>query len=111
MASLLRAELARLLLEEVSDPSLHEILITDVQITKDLKTARVFFSPQGEYSPKQEKETQKGFQRASSFFRRKIGDNLELRHVPALSFERDGHGQTVSRLLNLFEEVENCAHE
>jgi len=107
LASLVRAELATLLLEEVSDPSLKDILITDVQISKDLKSAKVFFIPNGECSAKQEKETIKGFERASSFFRRKIGENLDLRFVPALVFERDLHGQSVSRLLHLFNEVEN----
>lgn len=107
LSSLVRAELAKLLLEEVSDPSLKDILITDVQISKDLKSAKIFFIPQGEFSPKQEKETLKGFERASSFFRRKIGENLDLRFVPALVFERDLHGQSVSRLLHLFSEVEN----
>jgi len=109
MASLVRAELARLLLEEVSDPSLKDILITDVQISKDLKDAHVFFSPQGELSAKQEKEAKKGFERASSFFRRKIGENLDVRYVPALKFERDTHGQNVSRLLHLFDEVNATA--
>lgn len=107
MATLLRAEMARLLIEEVSDPSLREIIITDVELSKDLKHARVFFAPQqGEITPKQEKEIDKGLHRAVPFFRRKIADNLDLRYVPELIFQRDQHGESVSRLLHIFEEVE-----
>lgn len=105
MASLIRGEMARLLIEEISDPSLREIIITEIELSKDLKHARVFYSPQAEISPKQEKEIDKGLHRAMPFFRRKIADNLDLRYVPELIFQRDQHGESVSRLLHLFEEV------
>lgn len=111
MASLIRAELARLLIEEISDPSLKEILITDVTLSKDLKHARVFFAKPGEVSTKEEKEMYKGFTRAIPFLKRKIGDNLQLRFIPQLEFERDRHGESVTRLLHLFEEVEQPKKE
>lgn len=105
MSSLIRSEMARLLLEEISDPTLSHLILTDVVLTKDLKHARVFYAPQSEMTPKQEKEVTKGLERAKSFFRRKLADNLEMRYVPELVFERDAHGESVSRLLHLFDEV------
>ncbi len=107
MASLIRAELARILIEEVSDPRLREIVITEVELSKDLKQAKVFFtaSQQHPVSAKQDKELQRGFSRALPFFRRKIGDNLEIRFVPELEFCRDTHGESVNRLLGIFDDI------
>ena len=105
MASLIRAELARTLIEEVSDPSLKDVVVTEVELSKDLKSCRVLVATQSDISPKQEKEMQKGFQRAMPFFRRKIADNLGLRYVPTLEFSRDMHRESVARLLTLFDSV------
>jgi ribosome-binding factor A len=106
MAHTIRAELARILLEEVSDPALRESSIHEVILSKDLKHAKVFFGiPEGATANK----SAEGFQRAQAFFKKKLADNLKLRYVPSLEFERDVHTDSVNRLYDLFEEVR--AHE
>lgn len=101
VASLIRSELARLLIEEVSDPRLKEIVITEVEVTKDLQKARVFFA-KGEANLK---EVDRGLKRGIAFFRRRLGENLELRYVPELEFQVDDHGDNLNRLLHLFDDV------
>jgi len=101
MASLIHSELARLLIEEVSDPRLREIVITEVELSPDLKSGHVFFAL-GTAKPK---EVSEGFQRATPFFRKKLGDNLALRFVPTLQFHVDEHGNSLTRLLHIFEEI------
>ena len=106
MSSLIRAELARVLTQEISDPSLSDLTITEVELTNDLKLARVYFTSSApEVSPKKEKEIGRGFHRAAPYFRRKIGENLEVRYVPELEFIRDKHGESVNRLMHLMDEV------
>ena len=102
MASLIRSELARLLIEEVSDPRLREIVITEVELSPDLKNARVYFAIDASHL----KEVSQGFQRAIPFFRKKLGDNLALRYVPELLFQVDEHGNSLTRLLHIFDEIE-----
>jgi ribosome-binding factor A len=101
VASLIRSELARLLIEEISDPRLKEVVITEVELSKDLKHARVLFA-KGEANLK---EVDRGLHRAIPFFRRKLGDNLQLRFVPELDFQVDTHGDSLNRLLHLFDDV------
>src|SRR4051812_48854883 len=101
VASLIRSELARLLIEEISDPSLKDVVITEVELSRDLKLARVLFA-KGEANLK---EVDRGLHRAAPFFRRKLGDGLQLRFVPALEFQLDTHGDTLNRLLHLFDDV------
>jgi ribosome-binding factor A len=101
MASMIRGEVARLLLTEISDPRLRHLVITDVELSKDLRHAKVFY----EGSPTMDlKEVTRGLSKAVVFFRRKIGSNLDLKFVPELSFEADEHAGRLNRILSVLEE-------
>ena len=102
VASLVRSELARLLIEEISDPRLKDIVITEVELTKDLRQARILFVKGDATSLK---EVERGLKRGVAFFRRKIGENLGLRYVPELQFVVDDHGDSLNHLLHLFDDV------
>ena len=83
MASLIRSELARVLIEEVSDPSLREVVITEVELSRDLKNARVYFAPLSGRDRTNLKEVDRGLHRALPFLKRKLGDcRLALRARP-----------------------------
>ncbi|MBI4404291.1 MAG: 30S ribosome-binding factor RbfA [Deltaproteobacteria bacterium] len=99
VGALLRVEVARLLLEEVSDPSLHGVSITEVHVSGDLKQAEIFFTSQGS----SEKEVVRGFQRAAPFLKRRLGETLSLRFVPDMKFIVDTQMETVQRLLGLMD--------
>lgn len=101
VASLLHSELARLLVEEVSDPRLQAAVITDVELSHDLERASVFYAHSE--SVVSEKEIRCGFERALPFFKRKLGA-LKLRHVPQLIFQPDTQLETASRVLRLLDE-------
>ena len=106
MSSLLRAEVARLLLEEVSDPALRELTVTSVEISSDLKHASVYYTvPHEELLPKEKKELEKGFKRVAPYLRRKLGESLQLRYVPELAFRLDEHGRSVDRLMHIFDDL------
>ena len=108
MASLIQSSLARLLLQEVSDPGLREIIITEVEVSADLKHAKVYFT-QG-LTPDnaiKEKDIQKGFKRALPFLKRKIGEELELRNIPDLQFKVDTHHESMSHLFEVMDQPEN----
>ncbi len=80
-------ELSDLLLKEIRDPRLHAVTIMHVNITDDLRSARIFFST----SEGQEKkgEALAGFKSASGYLRRELSQRLELRYMPALEFYYD----------------------
>lgn len=102
VASMIRAEVARLLISEVSDPRLSHLVITDVEVSKDLRTARVYY----ESGPSSDqKEIERGLSRAVAFFRRKLGSNLEMRYVPQLVFQVDTHSNRLNQLLTTMDGV------
>ena len=111
MGSLIKETLAQLLLREVSDPRLQNVVVTDVEMSADLKIARVYFS-KSEMEPSwNEKEALQGFKKASPYLRRMIGEKMELRSVPELRFERDTHNEELNRILNLIETETHPKHK
>jgi ribosome-binding factor A len=101
----LGAQLQRILSElirfETKDPGLAEVSLTDVELSKDLSVAKVFFSllhPDDDPKPALE-----GLERASGFLRSRLGHELTVRHVPELRFVHDdsvAHGAEISRLIS-----------
>jgi len=103
MGSLVQETLASLLMREVSDPRLQNIVVTDVQMSPDLKVGHVYFTKSSVQDEWSEKEAIQGFKKATPYLRRMLGERLELRSVPELRFERDTHNEDLNRLLQLME--------
>lgn len=93
--------LSQLLRFETKDPSLQNVSLTGVDLSRDLSVARVFFSvldPDAEIEPVKE-----GLQRAGGFLRSKLGSQLKIRHVPELRFIHDDSAEEsvrISRMIN-----------
>lgn len=98
MASLIRAEIARTLIEEAGDPRVQTVGITEVKITNDLLQARIFYQTHG--NPK---EVLQGLKRCSPFLRRKLGQALATKHVPELVFELDTRPQELHHLMQVID--------
>jgi ribosome-binding factor A len=80
-------ELSDLLLKEIRDPRLHTVTIMRVNITDDLRSARIFFSTSE--GQEQKGEALAGFKSASGYLRRQLSQRLELKYMPALEFFYD----------------------
>ena len=92
--------LSELLRSEVKDPRLASASLTDVELSRDLSVARVYFSllnPDDEPQPALDALT-----KASGFLRSKLGRAMKVRHVPELRFAHDdsiAHGSAMSKLI------------
>ena len=96
-------ELSELLLKEIRDPRLHSVTIMRVNITDDLRSARVFFStPEGQ---EQKGEALAGFKSASGYLRRELSQRLELRYMPALEFFYDEGFERATKLNRVLKSV------
>jgi ribosome-binding factor A len=84
----LREEISRAVQHIVKDPRTHGVTVTDVQLSSDLRYARVYYSVIGE-DPRRA-EAQEGLQSATGVIRREVGRNLQLRYVPDIEFFFDG---------------------
>jgi ribosome-binding factor A len=101
----LRAELARLLREEVADPRIRLVTLIRVDVAPDFSRAEVFWSAvETARSPGLE-ATAEGLEDAAPFLRRKLARELPLRRMPELHFHHDPSLALGDRTLALLREL------
>jgi ribosome-binding factor A len=74
-------------LKEVKDPHLGFITITGVEVSRDLKLAKIFYTLLG--SPDQAEESSRALRRITPFIKKQLGRKLHLRSIPDISFRYD----------------------
>ena len=98
---LMRRELVLLLKQEIKDPRLKQVVITDVIVSRDLTSAKVFFSVDADSN----KIVVSLLNKASGFFRSSLSKTLDLRHTPTLSFIYDTTPNTGARIDDLLSKL------
>lgn len=103
MSRLLREELSRIIREEINDPRLGLISITDIELTPDLRAARIFISAYG--TPEEQQASIDVLTRATGFLRGELGRQLDLRHTPEISFRLDRSIERGARVFELLDKA------
>ena len=98
---LMRRELVLLLKQETKDPRLKQVVITDVIVSSNLTSAKVFFSVDED----SKKVVLSLLNKASGFFRSTLSKTLDLRHTPTLSFIYDAAPNTGARIDDLLSKL------
>jgi len=106
---LIKAEISRIIREDVNDPRIGFISITNVDISADLENAKILVSILD--SEEKKKECMQGLISATSFIRGKLGDALDMRAVPELRFVRDNSLEKGSQVLNIISKLGKNDHE
>lgn len=93
---------------EVSDPRLENLNVTRVQVTGDLRLAKIFITPRADADAT--RETMGALTRAAGYFRKRLAQNLELRFVPEIRFQVDYSIEKGERFLQVLEQVQAEEH-
>jgi ribosome-binding factor A len=99
----IRREISEIVLLILKEPKLGFITITDVELTDDLRYAKVFYSVLGD--EKERMESQKGLERAKGFIQREIGKRIRLKHIPQIVFRYDHTTEKAARIEQLLKQV------
>jgi ribosome-binding factor A len=99
----IREELSRLISRSLKDPRLGFVTVTRVELSTDLRHARVFVSVLG--SEQERKESMKALHSAAGFLRREIGHRIRMRRVPELDIRYDQGLDNTQRVADLLREV------
>jgi ribosome-binding factor A len=100
LGELLLAEISELLRREIKDPRVGFVTLTRVELSDDLRHAKVFASMLG--SEQEKARTLQGLSSATGYIRRHLGRALHLRYTPELRFLADTsleHGAKIAHLL------------
>ena len=95
-------ELAKLLLHSLRDPRAEFVNVTAVDVSRDLRYAKVFFTKIGLEDAKSAQEVTAVLDKAAGYLRSEIARDSSLRTVPKLSFKFDesvGRGRHMEALL------------
>ncbi len=98
--SLMRDEVSDIIRSKIKDPRIGFVTVTYVDVTDDLKLAKVYISVLGNEIEKE--KSVEGLKSASGFIRRELKKRLRIRYTPALTFCYDGsieYGDRMNRIL------------
>lgn len=95
-AEAIRAAVARAVTQEVQDPRLHGVTITQCEVSRDLQNAKIFYTIMGDADARLAAEA--GFERAAPFLRRIVGQEVPLRSVPEIIFRYDRSTENAMRI-------------
>ncbi|MGA2710280.1 MAG: 30S ribosome-binding factor RbfA [Steroidobacteraceae bacterium] len=97
----IQRELTEILRRGVKDSRIGNVTITAVDVTGDLRTAKVFYLIFGRDGPNP--QVQRGLESAAGFLRNALSRALMIRYTPTLSFELDTsieHGVRLAQLID-----------
>ena len=94
VAELIQRELSSILQNEVRDPRLAFCTVAHVELTSDLRYAKVMVSTVSD----QKEDVLMALEKASGFLRRQVGTRIDLRYAPERRFRIDN---TVDRLMEI----------
>ena len=103
VAELLYEELSIMVSNELDDPKLSMVVVTHVEVSRDLRSARISVHHQQDEVSRQ--EVLKRLQHAIPYLRRQLAERCTLRVVPELSFHYDDLPLKVARVDELLKKI------
>lgn len=98
--------ISTILMREIKDEEIKFVTITGVEVTNDLSFAKVYYTVLDE---EKKESTQKALEKASSFIRTKLAEEVEVRHTPELRFIYDesiSYGEHIDKIIEEIKEKE-----
>ncbi len=98
---LMKQEVSKIILQELKDPRIGFVTVTQVEATGDLRSAKIYVSLMG--SEQQVRDCWEGLTSSLGFIRREIGKRIRLHFTPELSLQLDkslDYSAHIQKLLN-----------
>ncbi len=89
--------------KEIKDPRIGFVTITGVEVSPDLRHARVFFSALGRRN--QVEKTQAGLESAKGHIRTELGKRLRIKRVPDIELRLDTSAEASQRIAELLGKI------
>lgn len=108
VSDLLREEIAEIIMRRLKDPRLGFVTVTGVDITEDLKIARVFVSVLKE---EDRESTLEILNSAKSFVRSEVAKRVRMKVIPTIEFRIDESIEYGARIDKLLKEIKKHSGE
>ena len=104
VAELLKREISDILKKKINDPRIGFTSITHVDVTNDLKYAKIYVSVYE--NEERKKSTIQGLNSAKGFIRGLIAPHLDLKFVPEIAFKLDTSIERASKVFEIMHRLE-----
>lgn len=101
MALQIQQEIGMMLFRNVKDRRIGLVTVTGVELSPDLRHARVFITAMG--GEKEKKESLEALNHASGWIRHELGQRIRMKFLPEIVFRADNsqeYGERIDRLLD-----------
>ena len=102
----LRQEISKIVHGEIKDPRIGFLTITKVELTKDLRYAKVYFSVLGD--AKDNSKALQGLNSAKGYIKNMVAGRISLRFVPEIAFKVDESLQYTQEIYDLLEKIKKA---
>jgi len=99
----IKEQVSEIIQQHVRDPRIGFVSITDVEVSADLRHAKIFISVLGDEDAKT--ASMAGLESALKFIRGELGRRLEMRYTPEIMFRLDTSIERGSRIVSLIRDV------
>ncbi len=103
LAEELKNEISTIISQDVRDPRVGFATVTRVEVSPDLRHARIYVSILG--SQEEKIRTLQALASATPFIRRQVGARIRLRHTPELLFSYDDSVEYGDRMMQLMDDI------
>lgn len=102
IASNMLREISTILMNEVKNPDIKFVTVTDCKVTNDLSFAKVYFTV---LDDTKKETTLEALKSASGFIRKELAEKMEIRHIPELEFIFDESIEYGNKIEKIIEEI------
>jgi len=103
IADRIRDELSEMLIQEISDPRLSGISVTDVTVDRELAYAEIYVSALEGVA--RSEDVLMGLEHAQGYIRRELSQRIELRVFPRLRFHWDATFERAEKIEKLIDSL------
>lgn len=86
IGSLITREISSIILEDIKDPHIKFVSITDADVSNDLSFVKVYFTC---LNREYKEETEKALNHAANYIELELSKRIEIRKMPQISFHYD----------------------
>lgn len=105
MAAVIQEQVGKMLLTDMKDPHVHLITVTKVEVTDDLRYAKIYYSVLGDEEKK--KLAEKALERSRGYVRTGVGRRLALRFAPEIRFVYDDTSAYADHIEQLLKKIKD----
>ena len=102
-AEAIREVVSMAILTQLRDPRIQDVTVTYVEVSGDMRQAKVYISVMGDEAKQQ--LSLHGLQNASGFLQQKVGDRIDARYIPRLKLVLDQGVKNSIEVARILDEV------